>query len=109
MRTPQNPEKLTIAELSAIRKQLEDAIRVCIEAEAVIKQKSMDGLFVVYKASFGKAMDSLRRMQESVYRSSTAALQGRPLSPSSVSPRSVVRKIVSTEIKKTKAARKKKP
>jgi hypothetical protein len=109
MRTPQNPEKLTVTELAAIRKQLEDAIRICVEAEAAIKQKNLSELYVLYKSSFGKAMDTLRRVQESIYRSTTAAMQGRPLSPSSVSPRSVIRKTVNAEIRKTKSARKKKP
>jgi hypothetical protein len=105
MRTPQQPESLDASELAAIAKQLEDALRICREAESLMKAKEMSGLYVIYKASFAKAMDSLRRVQESIYRSTTAAMQGRPLGPSSVSPRSVIRKTVAIEQQKTKSIR----
>jgi len=87
-RTPQTAEMLSVAEMKAIREILEKSKEVLDDAEALCAEKQLEGLFVVYKPAILRTADALRRLQASLYQSTTATKLGKPMTANSISSRS---------------------
>jgi hypothetical protein len=86
VRTPQKAELLSLEEIAAIKQQLLDAVRLCEEAERVASDKKISGFFVLHKPAILRAVESLRRVQTSLYQTINATRLGRPLSSGSLTP-----------------------
>lgn len=78
---------LTLEEISAIKTQLMDAVKLCEEAERVARDKNVDGFYVIYKSAILRTVDSLRRVQASIYQTVSATRLGKPLTADSITPR----------------------
>lgn len=100
MRTPQKTELLSIDEITAIKKQLRDAITICEDCESLMREKGITSLPVLFKPSFIRAMDAVRRMQESIYKSVMAVRLGRELVVSSRAKR--IAKAAESKLKKSR-------
>ncbi|MBX3422237.1 MAG: hypothetical protein KF752_11840 [Pirellulaceae bacterium] len=70
-----------------MKEQLGDAIRLCENAEASIKEHGADGLFMWYKPTLAKALGLLRRSQGNLYDSLLALKKGSPFTAESISER----------------------
>lgn len=100
-RQPQELESYTSDELTAFASRLEKLSQVLRQLTELMKSKDAEEVFATYPRRVREAMDGVRSMESSFSKSYDALLAGKPLTSTSVSPRSVRRtESVKADVKK---------